>query len=244
MAKKPLLLLIGVLACQVATATEEITPAVVNTMENIIPGLKPDRVDHSPIPGVYEVTFGPHIVYVTSDGRYMLRGDVVDLKKRENLTELKRQQARVDVINSLDEARMIVFGPEKAKYTVTVFTDITCPYCQQLHRQMSEYNDAGVKIRYLAYPRAGVPSKPYVDMVSVWCADDPQKAMTDAKAGKQVPTKSCENPVADHYKMGRELGITGTPTLILDNGQIVPGYVPPKRLIQMLESSESDLATR
>jgi thiol:disulfide interchange protein DsbC len=238
------LLVAGAIGWQAALADHETDPAIARSMEKVIPGMKPDRVSHSPIPGVYELVFGPHILYVTKDGRYMLQGDLFDVTTRQNLTTAKRKQARIDVVNSLDEKDMIVFGPKKAKYTVTVFTDIDCPYCQKLHSQISEYNDRGIKVRYLAFPRAGIPSASYDKTVSVWCADDRQQAMTDAKAGKAVPSKRCDNPVRQHYELGQMVGVKGTPTLILENGDIVPGYVPPSRLAAMLDARFAGLAPR
>ncbi len=245
MINKALLFLVtGMLGWQISLASEEINPAVMVAMEKVIPGLKPDSIRHSPIAGLYELEFGPHVIYVTKDGRYMVRGDVFDLAKGENLTEGKRKQARLKAVEGLGEDSMIVFAPKDPKYTVTVFTDITCPYCQKMHSQMKEMNALGIKVRYLAFPRAGIPSKPYDDMVSVWCADDPQQAMTDAKAGKSVTPKRCDNPIAEHYKMGQMVGVKGTPTIILENGDTVPGYSPPQRLIQMLETGKTGLARR
>jgi thiol:disulfide interchange protein DsbC len=245
MVRKSLLPLVaGILGWQVALANEDISPALVSSMDRVIPGVKPDSVSHSPIDGLYELTIGPSIVYVTKDGRYLFRGDVLDLRTQTNLTDIKRKQARINTINGLDEHGMIVFTPEKPKYTITVFTDITCPYCQKFHRDMDQLNSLGIKVRYLAFPRAGIPSRVYDDMVSVWCADNPQKAMTDAKAngGRQVVPKRCDNPVTAHYNMGQVIGIRGTPTIILENGDMVPGYAPPQQLVQRVKSSEAELA--
>lgn len=233
-----LLLLAALLGWQVAMAEKAIAPEVVEAVENIVPGMKPDRVGHAPIPGLYELVYGPHIVYVTGDGRFMVRGDVVDLEKRENLTEIKRKDARLAVIEGLDEDSMIIFAPETTKYSITVFTDIECGYCRRMHQQMAEYNRLGIAIRYLAFPRAGVPSNTYDQMVSVWCAQDRQQAMTSAKAGKRVDPKQCDNPVRQHYELGQAVGVRGTPTMMLENGDVVPGYVPPQQLVQMLESSK------
>jgi thiol:disulfide interchange protein DsbC len=132
---------------------------------------------------------------------------------------------------------MVVFAPEKTKHTVTVFTDIDCPYCVRFHQQVPELNENGVKVRYLAFPRSGVDSAAYRKAVSVWCAEDRSRAMTDAKAGRNVPEKSCDNPVGEHFETGRALGITGTPTLVLDNGKVVPGYVPTNQLIAALNGA-------
>lgn len=239
-----LLLLAGLLGWQLAMAEKAIAPEVLKAVENVVPGVKPDRVNPAPIPGLYELVYGPHIVYVTPDGRYMVRGDVVDLAKRENLTETKRKQARLAAINALGDDSMIVFTPQKTNHLVTVFTDIECGYCRRLHQQMAEYNRLGIAIRYLAFPRAGVPSDTYDQMVSVWCADDPQQAMTTAKAGKRVEPKQCTNPVRKHYELGQAVGVRGTPTMILDDGEVLPGYVPPAQLVQMLESPKPAALTR
>jgi thiol:disulfide interchange protein DsbC len=134
---------------------------------------------------------------------------------------------------------MVVFGPDDAKYTVDVFTDIDCPYCVRLHRQMAEYNRLGIRIRYLAFPRAGVPSSSYDKWVSVWCSDDRQSAMSRAKSGMQIPEKKCDNPVEKQFALGRSVGVRGTPSLILEDGELVPGYVPPSELLEMLKENEA-----
>ncbi len=244
MRKIVLALLTAFLAVSAALAGESVAPAVKRALEGAVPGQKPDRISATPIPGVFELTFGAHVVYVSQDGRYLLNGDVIDLMKQENITEPKRKQARVDAINALGEASMIVFAAKQPKYTVSVFTDVTCPYCQQFHRDMDELNALGVTVRYLAFPRSGIPSQIYDSMVSVWCADDPQQAMTDAKTGKDVAPKTCKNPVAEHYRLGREIGVSGTPSLVLETGAIVPGYVPPQRLVQTIEAERARLVKR
>lgn len=245
MSKRMLVLsLAGLLAAPLALAGEPIAPDIKRTLEGAVPNQKPDQINQSPIPGLYELTYGAHVVYVSQDGRYLLNGDVIDLTKQQNLTEPRRKQARVEAINSLGETGMIVFAPSQPKHTVTVFTDVTCPYCQQFHRDMEELNALGIKVRYLAFPRSGIPSQIYDTMVSVWCADDRRKALTDAKAGKDVPAKTCKNPVAEHYRLGREIGISGTPSLVLETGAIVPGYMPPKRLVQMMEAERAARAGR
>jgi thiol:disulfide interchange protein DsbC len=126
---------------------------------------------------------------------------------------------------SVNGRDMVVFGPEDAKYTVDVFTDIDCPYCVRLHNQMAEYNRLGIRIRYLAFPRAGISSSSYDKWVSVWCSDDRQTAMGDAKNGKRIPAKKCDSPVKQQFALGRAVGVRGTPSLILENGHMIPGYV-------------------
>ena len=192
-------------------------------------------IKKTPIRGLYEVTVPPRVFYISADGRYVLAGDLIDLQKGVNLTEQQRDKARVASIENVGEVNMVVFAPEKVKHTITVFTDIDCGYCRKLHNEMASYNKLGIKVRYLAYPRAGVGSESYKKAVSVWCADDKRQAMTDAKNGKDVPEKNCENPVASQMALGRNLGVNGTPAIVLANGQLYPGYAPADRLIKVLE---------
>ena len=140
-----------------------------------------------------------------------------------------------EAIDDLGEDSMIVFAPKKVNHTVTVFTDIDCGYCRRLHTDMAGYNDKGIRIRYLFYPRAGIGSESYNKAVSVWCADDRKQAMTQAKAGQPVAPKTCENPVDEHYALGQAMRLQGTPALILESGETVPGYVPPDKLRQALD---------
>ena len=192
-------------------------------------------ISESVLPGVYEVTVGAKIFYMSHDGRYLITGDLIDLEQRINLSSEKRHQAGVAALENLGEDSMIVFAPKEVKHTITVFTDIDCGYCRKLHAEMAAYNKLGIKVRYMAYPRAGVGSPSYDKAVAVWCADDKAKAMTTAKNGGNVPQKTCDNPVAKQFELGQDLGVTGTPALLLENGQIYPGYAPADKLITVLE---------
>jgi thiol:disulfide interchange protein DsbC len=154
---------------------------------------------------------------------------------REDLTESAKSQLRAEVISSIDTAKQISFSPENPAYELMVFTDIDCGYCRKLHAQMEEYNANGIAIHYMAFPRAGIGSKSYEKAVSVWCSEDQQSALTLAKAGSDPEPEQCENPVAEQYQLGQELGVTGTPALLTANGQLIPGYVPPEQLKARLD---------
>ena len=138
-------------------------------------------------------------------------------------------------MSSLDTSGQITFSPPEAEYDLTVFTDIDCGYCRKLHAQVEEYNKQGIAIHYMAFPRAGIGSRSYEKAVSVWCADDKQGAMTDAKMGAEPAPDQCDNPVARQYQAGVELGVTGTPALLTASGQLIPGYVPPDKLRERLD---------
>lgn len=202
-----------------------------------LPDVKIDSVAPSPVSGLYEVMVGTQIIYVSEDGRYFVDGQVVDLKTRENLTDVRLSGVRKAAVDAIPENQMLIFSAPKYDHTVTVFTDIDCPYCAKLHSQMDQYEAEGIRVRYLFYPRAGARSPSYDEAVSVWCADDPNQALTDAKAGKKIPAKTCDNPVDEHMALGRKVGINGTPAIMLEDGEMVPGYVEPKRLSQMIARS-------
>ncbi len=232
MFKKIVILIAAVLMPPVAVAAGDPIPdAVLATGGRLIPDFSASNVKNSPVPGLFEITVGPRLLYISADGRYIIRGDVIDIDRGENVSETARKRVRIDAVNGLGENGMIVFAPQDVESTITVFTDVTCPYCAKLHNEVGQLNQAGIKVRYLAFPRTGVPSPVYDQMVSVWCADDPLKAMTDAKAGQAVDPKRCDNPVADHFEMGQMVGVSGTPTIILEDGSIIGGYVPAKQLI-------------
>lgn len=223
----------------VAGEAEDIK-AISAVLAKVNPTAKPDRVAPSVIPGLYEAVYGPQVIYISKDGAYLLEGDLFDVKRRVNLTEEKREKGRADVVNAIDPKTMIIFKPKgEVKHTITAFTDIDCGYCRKLHKQITEYNDLGIEVRYLSYPRAGVDSPSYDKAVSVWCSDNRQEAMTKAKSGETPEKKTCDNPVKEHMAAAREVGVTGTPSLVLESGKLLPGYVEPKRLIKILDQLKS-----
>lgn len=208
---------------------------VIAALEKIVPGIAPDKIQLSVLPGLYEVSYGPSIVYVSADGRYLIQGDLVELASGKNHTRDRRREHRRERMATVKENDMVVFGPDDAKHTVDVFTDIDCPYCVRMHNQMAEYNRLGIRIRYLAFPRAGVSSSSFSKWVSVWCSADKQIAMSKAKNGSRIPQKKCDNQVEEQFALGHAVGVRGTPSLILENGQLVPGYVQPLELLEILE---------
>ncbi len=221
-----LLAIVAILAMPTSYAEEHVPQSVLDTASNFFPGFTIENASSSPIEGLYRITFGSNVAYVSANGRYAIRGDIIDLEKGINLTEIERNKGLTSKIREVDESTMIVFAPEDVKATISVFTDITCPYCAKLHQEVKKLNDNGIKVRYLAFPRSGIPSSVADDMASVWCANDPRQALTDAKAGFDISEERCANPVSDHYNLGVEIGIRGTPTIILEDGSTLGGYVP------------------
>lgn len=222
------------LAAQAADTAPE---AVRKMLSAMIPEQAPDDLRAAPIAGFYEATYGADTFYISADGRYMLQGDLLDLEARVNLTEQKRAEQRQALIRTVKEEDAIVFSPAgKPKHTVYVFTDIDCGYCRQMHKEIKRYNELGIEIRYLAFPRTGIDTPSYHKAVSVWCAEDRKQAITEAKAGRQPPERTCDNPVQAEYSLGNRIGVTGTPTLVFSDGSVLPGYLNPAQLSQYLQS--------
>jgi thiol:disulfide interchange protein DsbC len=233
--------------CSSATAEESQQAAeekIREAVTKVINNSEVSSISPSVINGLYEVMLGPQLIYVSADGKYLLSGKLYDIDEKKDLSSPKIAQAKAKYLESVSEDDMVIFGPKDYKHTITVFTDIDCGYCRKLHAEIDDYNDLGIRVRYMMFPRAGVGSESYEKAVSVFCADDRNEAMTRSKAGKDIPEKTCDNPVTDHYELGQLLGVSGTPAIFLDTGDMLPGYIPAKRMSKMLIDLDKDLASR
>jgi thiol:disulfide interchange protein DsbC len=201
-------------------------------------GGAPDGVAPSPIPGLVEVRRGSDIVYMSQDGKYVLTGDLYQVDKHIDLTEQRRRDLRRELIDALPESQMLVFAPKRPKYTVTVFTDVDCVYCRALQGQIEDYNQLGIKVRYVFFPRTGPSTSSWYKAEQVWCSTDRHAALTRAKLGEPLSAKVCStNPVAREYALGQAIGLQGTPGIIASNGALVGGYLPPTALLAALKDS-------
>ncbi|MES2624394.1 MAG: DsbC family protein [Pseudomonadota bacterium] len=233
------LVLISLVLTHYAFAESSDEDAEITSIKKLLletqPEIQIDEVTKSPVEGLYEVTtHGGQTIYVTPDARFFIPGDLYEAKSEGlvNLGESKRNTIRAEKIAAIDEADMIVFEPTdgERKATVTVFTDVDCPYCRKLHAEVEALNAMGIAVRYLGFPRTGLNTETHVKMISTWCAEDRLAMMTSATRGGEVPPVDCENPIASQYQLGREVGVTGTPALVLEDGTMLPGYVPAATL--------------
>jgi|GEM_PF-81252 len=201
-----------------------------------IPGAHVSDLRITPVPGIYEYRQGAELVYVTADGQFGFAGDLYRLADRANLSDARRRELRLALLRDVPESSMVVFAPEKANYTITVFTDVDCAYCRALHKQIAEYNRLGVKVRYLFYPRTGPNTESWAKAEQVWCSADRRSALTHAKLGEPLHSPVCNpNPVASQYELGKAMGLTGTPGIITPSGDLLPGYAPPDELLEELK---------
>ncbi|MGN6314540.1 MAG: DsbC family protein [Rhodanobacteraceae bacterium] len=207
---------------------------VLDAIHMLAPKVQIQAVDKTPLPGLYQVIVQGQAVYVSADGRYMLQGDAFDLKTQRGLADARLDALRREALAKIPASRMIRFAPAHPKYTVTVFTDVDCPYCRVFHSKIAEYNKLGIAVDYLFWPRSGLNTPSYAKAVSVWCAPDRKRAFTEAKHGVDPRPAHCDNPVAHDYQLGIDLGVNGTPTIVASNGAALNGYADPMQLLQWL----------
>jgi thiol:disulfide interchange protein DsbC len=226
-----------------ATPAPAPNPSVVANPEAAaatIPGVKKEDVRPTPVAGVFEVRRGADIVYMTGDGQYVFTGDLYNVSSHNNLTEAHRRVLRQKLIDSIPESQMVIFSPPQPKYTVTVFTDVDCAYCRELHRQIADYNRLGVRVRYIFYPRTGPNTESWHKAEQVWCSADRKAALTRAKLGQSLDAKPCgTTPVEREYELGKAIGLEGTPGIVASNGAMVGGYLPPQALVDELAQQQS-----
>lgn len=194
------------------------------------------QVKETPVPGLYEITLDGQVFYISGDGRYAFQGNLIDLQTKQNLTEPAKQKARVDLLKALPLDKTITYSARgKQKREVWVFDDLDCPYCRKLHAIFPKLQEAGVTIHVLFFPRNGLGSESYYGAIRVWCAEDRRKAFDEAmETGKVPDTRVCRHPINEHLALAQKIGVTGTPYMVLDDGEVIPGYVPPKMLIEHL----------
>jgi thiol:disulfide interchange protein DsbC len=238
-----------------ACARGDATPAAANgpdprvALAAKIPGSKPGDFRTTPVPGIFELTHGSDISYVSADAKFVFAGDlyrVADKGDFPNLSEVRRRELRLAKLGEVPESQMLVFGPETAQHTITVFTDVDCPWCRRMHGQMAEYNKLGIRVRYMFFPRTGPDTESWAKADAVWCSADRKSAFTRAKAGEELAPKSCPgSPVAREYQLGHDIGITGTPGVVIETGELIPGYLAPAQLLAHIQKSlATDAAER
>ena len=223
-------------------AADAVEERIVAQLKKVNEGIPVKSVEPAQMKGLYEVTLGSgEVLYADPQGEYFVVGQLYRYSDDDgfvNLTEKKAAVTRAEKMKQVADTDKVVYAPAgEVKATINVFTDPSCPYCRKLHEEIPELNKMGVQVNYLAYPRAGFGSSAYKEMVSIWC-QEPGKARADAmhasKSGDDIEQKDCRTPVMEQMALGQSVGVTGTPAMVLDDGTLIPGYVPAKRLGAML----------
>jgi thiol:disulfide interchange protein DsbC len=212
-------------------------------LDAMFEGIGPGNISESAVDGWFTVHKGSIVAYVSEDGRYLLQGDMIDLDHQVNLSEETRNESRREVMSSVVDAQAIMFSPDEVKYKITIFTDVDCTYCRKLHSQIDEYMAQGIEIRYMLYPRNGPASSSWNTSEDVWCARDRNSALTAAKLDRKFETQKCDaSIISKHYTLGQDVGLTGTPAIVFDDGTLVSGYLPPEALASRLQLMQESAA--
>jgi len=224
----------------VATAwsadTAEVPAEERERLAGMFDSIDPENIKTSPVDGWYMIQKGSLIAYISKDGRYLLQGDLIDLDSKVNLSEESRTDGRRALMSGVSDDEVILFSPETPKYSVSIFTDVDCTYCRRLHSQIEQYMANGIEVRYLLYPRGGPASASWNTSEAVWCAKDRGEALTMAKLDRDFESSSCDaSIVQEHYVLGQEVGLSGTPAIVLEDGELIAGYLPPDALKARLE---------
>ncbi|WP_330982799.1 MULTISPECIES: bifunctional protein-disulfide isomerase/oxidoreductase DsbC [Enterobacterales] len=204
-------------------------------------GVQSTEIQSSPVSGMKTVLTNSGVLYVTEDGKHIIQGPMYDVSGAAPVNVTNK--LLVGKLNGL-EKEMIVYKAAQEKHVITVFTDITCGYCHKLHAEMKDYNALGITVRYLAFPRQGVQSQAEQDMKSIWCAKDRNKAFDDAMNGKGVQAASCDINIANHYALGVQFGVNGTPAIVLNDGYVVPGYQGPQEMKAFLDEHKKQTSSK
>lgn len=191
----------------------------------------------TPIDGLVQVTLGSDVFFLTENGQYFVQGRLVNLDTQDELSELAKRGIRMKALETLDQSTLIAYGPDDADYELLIFTDTDCGYCRRLHDLVADYNELGIRVSYAAFPRAGIGSPTYDDLVSVWCAEQPDIAMNRAQAGQSLEPRQCDNPVRSHFELGHRFAISGTPAMVTPFGELIDGLVQPEDLLNRLDAA-------
>jgi len=207
-----------------------------------LPGVQVGDPEATAVKGLYQSKVGADYAYLLEEGRYALIGELIDLQTGKNLTELSKGKNNLQLLKSFPETDMTIYPAiGKTQQTITILTDTDCPFCRKLHQEVPALQEAGIKVRYIPFPRGGKSGSGYADLKSVWCAKDRNTAMDIAKRAipGQLDRKECDAGAAVDrgYQLGIDIGLRGTPAIIMQNGLKVEGYIPFDKLITLSRSN-------
>ncbi len=218
---------------------------IIQRLQQARPDLEYSEVTPSPIPGIYQVQIvGGPVLYVVNDGEYFFDGNLYAVRPGAflDVRDAALVKPRKAMMAAIPRKDMIIFSPPgETRAVINVFTDVDCGFCRKLHQEVPQLNSLGIEVRYLAFPRAGLDSASYRKIATAWCAKNPRETLTRLKNGDAVPDDVCaNNPVAEHYQLGQQAGVNGTPAIVLMDGTLLPGYRPAPVLAQILGLNPGD----
>lgn len=189
------------------------------------------------IAGLYEVTTGSMVLYASGDGRYLFLGEILDMDdEKKNVTENARKSRREEVLKKIPSNFFISYKAQNEKYRIVIFTDPTCGYCKKLHYEINKLNSLGVTVNYMAFPRGAVDTKPYDLTKKVWCSSNKRQAMEQAMEDKATGSSTCNTSIIERsLEIGKDISVNATPTILLEDGTMIPGYMTADRIFEVIE---------
>jgi len=219
----------ALLATLLATA---LLPALAGPVEDQIkaefkksvPEAPVDTVRKMPNSNLYEVVVGGDIVYTDEKASFIVMGPMIDLKTKENLTDARLRQVNAISFEQLDTKNAIKIVRGNGSRKLAIFEDPNCGYCKRFERDLLAVNDVTVYV--FLYP---ILSQNSVEQSKqIWCSKDPGKMWLDHMTKDLAPAGdgSCATPLDQNLAFGHAKRINGTPTLVFENGERVPGVMP------------------
>lgn len=203
-----------------------------------------NEIKDAPVKGFKEILvqdgLATKVYYISDDAKFLFDGTLVDLIKKKDLTEYSRNILRKEQLNTLNKDKMINFFPDNMVDRVTIFTDIDCGYCRKLHLEIQQYNDLGIGVSYLFFPRAGLNSESYNKAVTVWCSDNKVDALTKYWSGQQPSPKMCQHPITTHFNTALGVGVNATPSIVFEDGSLLRGYLSPNQMKEKLKQLKQE----
>lgn len=237
--KSTILMLLGIAVASLAHAASPTVPAaqqtvVTKAVQALSPDTEVESISTSPVAGFDAVVGSGEVYYVSTDGRFVMQGNLYDLKQVKNVTLSTMAASRQALVATIPQSERIVFSPPHPTKTLVAFVDFDCPYCREMVDHINDYLAKGIRLEFVSWPRSGRDSPSYFTAVNVWCAKDRKAAFLAAFAGKKVPEASCANPIGDQMGIAAKLDMPGTPGVLTENGQLIGGYVAPDKLGERL----------
>ena len=195
--------------------------------ENILSAVPTDMKD------IYWVTAsGLPSFFTDKSGKHIIQGQIIAVGAEApvDISGALVAKTAQEALKAVDKKDMITYPAKgETKSVVYSFTDADCPYCTKLHEEIDDINARGIEVRYLAWPRSegSIPK-----MEAIWCSEDRNAAMDQAKMGANVQAPSCNSPVKSQIELGMALGVRGTPAIFTESGQQIGGYLPAAQLAQ------------
>lgn len=212
-----------------------VSPADTKVLNHLAMALKKYQIDAKSVsllsPHLAEIETGSDIIYITTDGKHILAGSVIEVRNGKGVN-LKNERTAKDIMKLVDDGNAITYAAAKEKAQIVVFTDISCGYCRKLHAEIPALNAMGITVHYLAYPRNGSPSAVATEMQKAWCSKSPQKALSSLFDGQPLPASKgkCKGTeVQTGYDFGQSQSFTGTPMLLLGS-DLEPGFATAEEI--------------